>query len=167
MYSLMADTQHCDLKRQLLAQSPHAKFIESDWTDWLTPHVTAHLLSHGRFLPVSTPVREELGVPLRCHFTVLDRWRERIGSQAYFGFGLYPYKGRSYWWLHSWLIDAEGVLIDSAHGQDKDTRYYGAPWSKALLAAVIMSPDHPFDEILLDGLKSTAPTKAVPSQSTR
>src|SRR5437868_4383812 len=60
-------------------------------------------------MDAATPVREELGVPLRCHFTVLDRWRERPGSQAFFGFGSYPYNGRRYWWLHSWLIDSTGT----------------------------------------------------------
>ena len=154
----MADTQHFALKRRLLARSPAPNFIETDWTDWLTPHVIAHLLSHGRFVTVATPVREELGVPLRCHFTVLDRLRERQGSTAFFGFGLYPHQGQRYWWLHSWLIDAEGVLIDSAHGQelrdaqDKNPRYYGAPWSWALLDAVNATRGHHFEELLLDGL---------------
>lgn len=53
--------------------------------------------------------------------------------------GLYPYRGRSYWWLHSWLIDATGTLIDSTE-RDEQTRYLGVPWSWELLDAVNETP---------------------------
>ena len=147
------------LKCRLLAQAPAADFIESDWTSWMTPAVTAHMSAHGRWMDVATLVRHEVGEPLRCHFTVLDRWCSRQGSRAYFGFGLYPYRGRSYWWLHSWLIDASGTLIDSAE-RDEQTRlslgqllYFGVPWSWALLDAVNATPGHEFEDILADGLR--------------
>ena len=152
------------LQWRLLAQSPDAPasldagFIDSDWTVWMTPAVLSHLSAHGRWVDLAvTPVREELGIPLRCHFTALERLRERAGSQAYFGFGLYGYCGRYYWWLHSWPVEADGTLIDSAEGRDSNTRYFGAPWSWALLKAVCATPDHPFESILLDGLRGVAP----------
>ena len=115
------------LQSRLLAQEPAAGFIDSDWTTWLTPAVTAHLSAHGRWKDVSIPTRQEVGIPLRCHFTVLDRLRERPGSQAYFGFGLYLYRGRRWWWLHSWLIDSTGTLVDSAE-RDEQTKYFVVPW---------------------------------------
>lgn len=67
--------------------------------------------------------------------------------------GLYPYRGRSYWWLHSWLIDATGTLIDSTE-RDEQTRYLGVPWSWELLDAVNETPGHEFEDILAGGLPS-------------
>lgn len=126
----------------------------------MTPAVTAHLTSHGRWVDLAaTPVRHEWAEPLRCHFTVLDRWRSRHGSQAFFGFGLYLYRGRRYWWLHSWLIDATGTLIDSAE-RDEQTQYFGVPWSWGLLDAVNATPGHEFEDILADGLRDCSPGAA-------
>lgn len=139
------------LKYLLLAQAPAAGFIDSDWAKWMTPHVTAHLSAHGRWVDIGIPTRQELGEPLRCHFTMLDRLRERPGSKAFFGFGLYPHNNRSYWWLHSWLIDAAGTLIDSAE-RDDQTIYFGVPWSWKLLGAVNETPGHEFEDILADGM---------------
>ena len=141
-------------------QAPAAGFIESDWTEWLTPHVMTQLLAHGRWVDVATPVRHEVGEPFRCHFSARDRWLTRQGSQAYLGYGLYKYSGRSWWWLHSWLIDSTGTLIDSAD-RDEETRYFGAPWSRELLAAVNATPGHPFEDILADGLRGAAPARAT------
>lgn len=132
-----------------------------------TTAVSAHLLAHGRWVDLAeTPARQKLGTPLRCHFSVLDRWRERPGSQAFFGFGLYAYCGQSYWWLHSWLIDSTGTLIDSAE-RDDQTQYYGVPWTLELLDAVHETIGHEFEDILADGLRDSVGTSRCSAESSR
>ena len=140
------------LQWRLLAQAP-AGFIDTDWSDWMTPAVLAHMSANGRWMDVGIAVRHEPGEPLRCHFTVLDRWCSRPASQAHFGFGLYPYRQCRWWWLPSWLIDSTGTLIDSAE-RDERTQYFGVRWDQELLDAVNATPGHEFEDILADGLRS-------------
>lgn len=109
------------LQWRWLAQAPAAGFIESDWTDWMTSAVLTHVTAHGRWVDEATPVRVGRTVALSLHCAGPLTGTPRKHGLLRFR-PLYPYNGRRYWWLHSWLIDKTGTLIDLAQGQDKDTR---------------------------------------------
>ena len=50
------------------------------------------------------------------------------------------------------MVDGIGMLINSVD-RDEQTHHFGVRWDSELLDAVLETPEHPFEDVLMEGLR--------------
>lgn len=92
------------------------------------------LAMNGRMVPKEHPVKENLaGVMGQCHALASYLWLCNPSWKLYLGFGYQDEEVpcNSSWYLHSFLVDTEGVIVEPTP-LERDG-YWGAPLSGELL----------------------------------
>lgn len=115
------------VKAKLLSIHPGA-FEEEDYlAAWINPGVAQYFLANYVEV-VPKAIRFRAGRPYQCHRNSLEFAAGHPGAVPYLGFQLFDLYGEWWWYLHSFVIDADGTLMDS--GMETETaRYFGVPWS--------------------------------------
>ena len=118
----------CELQQRLLTL--HRGHFQDDayLRSWLTPAISALLLERGVVLQPERVVYG-VGVPMRCHENALAYATLHDTATAHFGLGLYRYKRRRLWWVHSFCVEVGGVVIDSS--SEPCALYFGVEWRDA------------------------------------
>ena len=104
---------------------------------WLSPAVVSLLLDHGRQVHPRA-VRFVGGEWMQCHKNALELATRCPDLVPWFGLGVYREVGATefLWWIHSWVVDREGVLHDSSVPPDAPPMYWGIPWGRELYQVI-------------------------------
>lgn len=97
---------------------------------WMSRGILDLLLYKGT---VMQPARVVYGVgrPMDCHRNALEHATVNASTSAWFGFSL----SRGVWWLHSWVMDEGGVVLDSGPPTTR-ALYFGVRWGNELYNAI-------------------------------
>lgn len=114
---------------------------------WLSPEVLGLLLKFGTEV-VPREIQYGVGRPLDCHRNALEYASSNEYASLHAGctanpvsvayFGLSVFQG--VWWVHSWVVCADGLLIDS-EPPTTPAHYFGIPWGLELYQAIRKKTD--------------------------
>ena len=109
--------------RQRLLEIHYGSFQDDAYLlPWITPAIAGLLLTHGEEMRAAQVVYG-VGRPLDCHRNALELATSHPRVLPWFGFSLC----RGVWWIHSWVVDGDGVVIDSGPPTDP-ALYFGIKW---------------------------------------
>lgn len=109
------------LQQRLLAIH-HGDFQEDAAYLLVTPDIANLLLNHAVEMQPRRIVYG-VGIPLDCHRNATRHATLHARASAWFGFSLC----RGVWWLHSWVVKQNGLVVDSGP-PTTPALYFGIPW---------------------------------------
>ena len=101
---------------------------------WFKPAVSTYFIGHAVEV-ISKTIRWGEGLVFQCHRNALTYASEHPGSTPWFGFQYLQWASvtgeasAASWEVHSWVVEANGAIVDSGEYVPEATRYFGVPWS--------------------------------------
>jgi hypothetical protein len=84
---------------------------------------------------IPATIRFGIGIPFQCHMNALTYAGDNPGTTPYFGFQLLHMLDGWHWFLHSFVVDVDGSILDSGLEASTDTddgsmavRYFAVEW---------------------------------------
>ena len=103
---------------------------------WMVEGVATYFREHAIEVKPKT-IQFGIGRPLDCHLNALEYATEHPGATPWFDFQLFDLYGESWWYLHSFGIDADSTLSDSGMESKTTPRYVAVRWGWELHDLII------------------------------
>lgn len=123
-----------DVKDYLLSIQDGVFEPEDYLEAWLTPSVCTYFIEHAVEV-VPKRIQWGIGKPFQCHMNTLTYAAAHDGATPWFGMQYLQWadamggESAASWELHSWVVEADGSIVDSGEYVPEVTRYIGVKWS--------------------------------------